>query len=323
MFSILYPVFFFLLKVILFIVFVYFLLIVLLILLVKTKQKDRFEKILLKPKKLPLWVDFFRWIIIDMLRGKEYSVWGIYMFVAKPGNGKTISMTEHIARVRKLHPDIHVYTNFNLKGQDGVIRNWQDIVEASDNSIIAIDEIHMLTGDMGVGSFPTELLGEITQNRHSRKQFITSTQDYDFVNINFKRVCNYIVLCTNFWGLDRLFTNHYFDRGVYESKSFLANLQRCTFRRYFVASDETYARYNTLEKITSMIVDLKNVDMSGTIQKLTDLSSSKELEPREMKYISNIIIRINANLANKELYASKEKEIEELKLIVEKLQSAS
>ena len=34
----------------------------------------------------------------------------------------------------------------------------------------------------------------------------------DLVNVNFKRVCNYIVLCKNVWGLDRMFQNHYFDR---------------------------------------------------------------------------------------------------------------
>jgi len=291
----------------------YLLLILLIIFLYKTKQKDRFERLLVKPKRLPLFIDFFRWMVVDMLRGKEYPVWGIYMFVAKPGNGKTISMTEHIVRVKKTHPNIKVYTNFNYKGQDGIISCWQDIVLASDNSIIAVDELHMLASSGSWQDFPIELLGEITQNRHSRKQFVTSTQDYDLVSVNFKRVCNYIVLCKNVWGVDRLFQNHYFDRGAYESKSFIANLKKCNFSRYFVASDETYARYNTLEKISAMVKTLDNGDRSGTIMKLKELQKSSELVAKEVKYIASIVERITNETLNIEARERQEHEIRDLK----------
>ena len=323
MYSILSKILFTLIKIALGLFGFYVFLIIFLLIAVKTKNKDRLERLLIKPKKLPLFLNFARWVVVDLLRGKQYPVWGIYMFVAKPGNGKTISMTEHIDRVKKEHPDIKVYTNFNLKNQDGVIKNWKDIVDAPDNSIIAIDEIHMIFGSISFQDFPIEILGEITQNRHSRKQFITSTQDYDLVNVNFKRVCNYIVLCKNFWGLDRLFLNYYFDRGVYESKGFLGNLKKCNFTRMFVATDETYSRYDTLEKISSMIDEIENKDISGTIKKLKDLKACTELESKELKYISNIIDRINSDMQNKELWESKEKELEELRKYVEELKKVS
>ena len=255
-----------------------------------------------------------------MLRGKDYPIWGIYIFVAKPGNGKTISMTEHIERVKKTHPNIKVYTNFNYVGQDGIISCWQDIVDAPDNCLIGVDELHMLASSGSWQDFPIELLGEITQNRHSRKQFITSTQDYDLISVNFKRVCNYVVLCKNVWGLDRLFQNHYFDRGAYESKSFLANIKKCNFSRYFVASDKTYARYNTLEKITSMVKQLDSTDINGTIIKLKFLMKSTELLSKETKYINLIIERINLDSQNLALWDSKEREILNLKESIKKLQ---
>ena len=323
MYSILGKILFSIVKIFLGLVASYIFLIIFLLIVVKTKNKDKFEKILTKPKKLPLFIDFFRWIVVDLLRGKEYPVWGIYMFVAKPGNGKTISMTEHVERVKKQHPEIKVYSNFNMKNQDGVIKCWKDIVDAPDNCIIAIDEIHMMFGSINFADFPIEILGEITQNRHSRKQFITSTQDYDLVNVNFKRVCNYVVLCKNFWGLDRLFQNYYFDRGVYESKSFLANLKKCNFSRYFVASDETYARYDTLEKINSMINEIENKDINGVVKMLKDLKSCTELQSKEVKYINGIIDRINLEMQNKELWESKEKEIECLKQQIENLKKVS
>lgn len=305
--------FMFLLKALLVLVGLYIFFIVFLLFLVKIKQRDRFERLLLKPKKLPLFVDFFRWALVDVMRGKQYPVWGIYMFVAKPGNGKTISMTEHIERVKKEHPGIKVYSNFAIKGQDGTIKCWQDIVNAPDNSIIAIDEIHMIFGSINYQDFPVEMLGEITQNRHCRKQFITSTQDYDLVNVNFKRVCNYIVLCKNFWGLDRLFLNYYFDRGVYESKSFFANKNKADFLRMFVASDDTYKRYDTLEKINHMVSEIENKDTVGIIKSLKELKASTELLPKEQKYISSVIDRINSDLENKELWQQKDREIENLK----------
>ena len=314
------PILFGVLKLFLGLIISYILLIVFLLLIVKTKNKEKFDKLLCKPKHLPLFVDFLRWAVIDMLRGKDYSIWGIYIFVAKPGNGKTISMTEHIVRVLKEHPNIKVYTNFNYVGQDGIITCWQDIVDAPDNSLICVDELHMLASSNGFQSFPIELLGEITQNRHSRKQFVTSTQDYDLISVNFKRVCNYVVLCQNVWGLDRMFKNHYFDRGSYESKSFMANIKRCNFSRYFVASDATYKRYNTLEKITSMVKNLDTGDRSITIQQLKLLQKSSELLSKETKYVSAIIERITLDTQNNELWEKNERLIKKLKQQIKKLQ---
>lgn len=309
------PLFLFLAKLIVGVLIIYVSVIVFLFIAVKTGHKARLEKVLTKPKKMPLFFDFFRWLIVDLLRGKKYPIWGVYLFVAKPGNGKTISMTEHIERVKKQCPDINVFSNFAIQGQTGTIKCWQDIVNAPDNSIIAIDEIHMIFGSINYSDFPVEMLGEITQNRHSRKQFICSTQDYDLVNVNFKRVCNYIVLCKNFWGLDRLFINYYFDRGVYESKGFVCDKRKSEFMRTFIASDNTYNRYDTLEKINHMVQEIENKDTMGVLKKLKELKNCNELEAKEIKYISNIIDRINSDMESQEKWNMLTRELEELRKI--------
>lgn len=311
------------LKCIFSIIFCFLFLVFIFLVVVITGNKKRIERLLLKPKKLPLLVDFIRWAIIDILRGKEYPIWGIYVFVAKPGNGKTISMTEHIERVKKEHPTIKVYSNFNIKGQTGTIKTWKDIVEADDNSIIAIDEVHTLFSSLNFQDFPMEILAEITQNRKSRKQFITSTQDYDLINVNFKRVCNYVVYCKNFWGMDRLFTNYYFDRGAYESRTFECDKKKADFVRMFIANDSTYKRYDTLERISSAVNEFENKDINAVVKTLKELKNSTELQPKEVRYINNMIERILSDLHVKEVWDSKEKEIQLLKDELELLKESS
>ena len=51
--------------------------------------------------KLPLWLSFARWIVIDFLKGKTRRKFGIFQFVALPGEGKTMSMVAHMERYRK------------------------------------------------------------------------------------------------------------------------------------------------------------------------------------------------------------------------------
>lgn len=310
-------------KMILIVVFSYLLVIIFIFIAIKTGNKKRIEEILIKKIKLPLFLDLIRWVVVDMLRGKENPIWGIYVFVAKPGNGKTISMTEHIARVKKEHPLIKVYSNFNVKGQTGTIKTWKDIVEADDNSIIAIDEVHTLFSSLSFQDFPMEILSEITQNRKSRKQFITSTQDYDLINVNFKRVCNFVVYCKNFWSLDRLFTNYYFDRGSYESKSFECDKKKANFVRMFIASDDTYKRYDTLERISTAVNDFENKDINEVIKNLKELRNCTELESKEIRYINNIIERIMEDIHTKEIWDSKEREIQKLKSQLESFQEVS
>lgn len=57
-----------------------------------------------------------RWVIVDFLRAKPRKFWGIYQFVALPGEGKTLSMVAQMERVRKeLGPDhVFIATNFCL-----------------------------------------------------------------------------------------------------------------------------------------------------------------------------------------------------------------
>ena len=128
---------------------------------------------------LPKYISFLRWILVDFLRAKQRKFWGVYQFVALPGEGKTISMVAHMERARKANPDIVIGTNFHYKYQQFSIEHWLDIVKIAKYArghnrkcIIAVDEIHTTFDSSDWRSFPPELLALLSFNRKFSLQFL-------------------------------------------------------------------------------------------------------------------------------------------------------
>lgn len=137
----------------------------------------------LKKLRLPLYLSFLRWILIDILKGKDRKFNGIYQFVALPGEGKTLSMVAHMERARKAAPDLIIATNFNYKHQNYQINDWVDIVTYALEAhrlhrpcIIAMDEIHVTFDASDWQKFPPELLALLSFNRKFSLQFLCSSQ---------------------------------------------------------------------------------------------------------------------------------------------------
>ena len=216
---------------------------------------------LLSRPALPLWLDFLRWMLIDGIRGRNRRFWGIYQFVALPGEGKTMSMVAHMERARKRDPGILIATNFGYVHQDCYIEHWVDIIKAAMcakdrgvNCIIAIDEIHVLFDSADWRSFPAELLALLSFNRKFGLQFLCSSQIYERIPKKVRDIANYTVICKNVWSSDRLFRDYYFTKADYES-SFDGKRVSAQFIREFVASDAFYGLYDTLEQIDRMTED--------------------------------------------------------------------
>lgn len=223
--------------------------------LYKRRQLLAFTRLLEKPK-LSLWPDFFRWLLIDRLRGRTRRFWGIYQFVALPGEGKTMSMVAHMERVRIKMPEVYIATNFSYVHQNQYIAHWTDIVKAAMEAkkkripcIIAIDEIHVLFDSADWRNFPAELLALFSFNRKFSLQFLCSSQIYERIPKKVRDIANFTVICKNIWSSDRLFRNYYFTKADYES-SFDGKKVSAQFVREFVASDAFYRLYDTLEQIT-------------------------------------------------------------------------
>lgn len=201
-----------------------------------------------------------RWVIVDFLRAKPRKFWGIYQFVALPGEGKTLSMVAQMERVRKeLGPDnVYIATNFCYLHENMEINHWTDMIKASKyanahhmHSVIALDEIHTTFDASDWKSFPPELLALLSFNRKYGMQFLCSSQIYDRIPKKVRDIANYTVICKNFLGLDRYFLNYYFSKSDYEDK-FSGKRKRAEFIRTYVAGDDLYALYDTLRQVDKM-----------------------------------------------------------------------
>lgn len=201
-----------------------------------------------------------RWVIVDFLRAKPRKFWGIYQFVALPGEGKTLSMVAQMERVRKdLGPEhVFIATNFCYVNEDMAIDHWTDMIKASKyandhhmHSVIALDEIHTTFDASDWKSFPPELLALLSFNRKYGMQFLCSSQIYDRIPKKVRDIANYTVICKNFLGLDRYFMNFYYSKADYEDK-FDGKLKHAQFIRTYVAGDDLYALYDTLRQVDRM-----------------------------------------------------------------------
>lgn len=210
---------------------------------------------------LPL--DLIRWVLVDFLRGKGNKHWGIYCYVANPGEGKTLSMVAHMERsIREVgRGNVFIATNFHYARQDMQVAHWSDMIRAAKHAIshgqyciIAMDEIHITFDKSDWKSFPPEMLSLLSFNRKYDLQFLCSSQRLDRIPSKVVGISNYVVLCRNIWGLDRLFDNWYFATSEYDAK-FNGKRSSANFVRSYVAGDDLYALYDTRKQIDSMMVD--------------------------------------------------------------------
>lgn len=210
----------------------------------------------------PMWLDFLRWIFIDALRGRKRKNFGIYQFVAMPGQGKTMSMVAHMERYRAAMDAAKVpyviCTNFFYKYQDYHIGHWSDMVRISKECyknhvrcLIAIDEVHITFDSADWKNFPAEILAMLSFNRKYNLQFLCSSQMYERIPKKIRDISNFTIICKNVGNFDRLFRCYYFEKSDYEA-SFDGKRKRAKMIKEFVVSDDFYKLYDTFEQIELM-----------------------------------------------------------------------
>lgn len=220
-----------------------------------------FVDVLLKPKKLPVILDFARWVTVDIMRGTPPKFDGVYQFIGLPGEGKTLSMVAHMERAIKNHgrDKLYIATNFYYMREDMHIHHWVDMVKAARYArannmfcIIAIDEIHLTFDSTDWKNFPPELLALFSFNRKYYLQFLCSAQIYERVPKKIRDIGTYTVICRNILGLDRYFRNYYFEKNKYETK-FTGKLRDADMICTYIATDDMYALYDTMRQVDNMM----------------------------------------------------------------------
>lgn len=208
--------------------------------------------------KLPLYLSFLRWLLVDFLRAKQTRFMGIYLYVGMPGEGKTLSMVAHIRRAKMSHPEVVVATNFNYVGENAPIKHWTDIINVALDAhrrkrpcLVAVDEIQNTFDATDYKNFPVALYTLLTFNRKLELQFLCSSQIYERTPSKIRALANYVVICKNIGKRDRLFRNYYFEKTNYESE-FEGRRKKADFLRQYIADDELYASYDTFEQVQSV-----------------------------------------------------------------------
>ena len=233
------------------------------------KLRMHVQKIIDKDIKF-VYFDALRWIYVDLIRGRSKRSFGIYQFIALPGEGKTMSMVAHMeryrARMEKEKKKYVIATNFNYIHQDYQIEHWIDIVKIAHecynkgiHSLIAMDEIHVTFDSTEWKDFPAELLAVLSFVRKYGMEFLVSAQIYERIPKKIRDIANFTVVCKNVFHLDRLFRNYYYEKDTYEMDfaDTKGKKKKAKFVREFVASDNFYNLYNTKQQVERMVVGAK------------------------------------------------------------------
>ena len=220
----------------------------------------QFQELLISTK-FPLLLELLKWKLVDICRlftkGKKLHIYGIWCYVGIYGGGKTISLVETLERMREKHGDnILIATNFYYKGQDFEIKTWKDLLpEYGKPVIFAYDELQNEFNSREYKSFPTSLMVLLTQNRKGNgKQIIYTTQDYETVDKNFRRLTQKVVTCRTLFG--RLVHTRYYNREIYDNLISQVDVKlrmklRPYMSKWYVQSDYLRNQYDSFQMLAS------------------------------------------------------------------------
>lgn len=234
--------------------------------------------ILIKKHRYIKIVEFVKWIIIDIIRGRDRSnLFGIWAFTGYFGQGKTLGMVTFAKQLQKQYPqkNIQLCSNFSLKGQFKKIESWEDLLDLPKNTIVLFDEIQSSFTSQKFKDFPIDLLWKITQCRKQGLMIFCSTPVFHRMTIQLRENTDFIVTCSNVFNSDRWFNYRFYKAPDYERHIDNPIRLRASqaFSLSFIPQDYDYYHYDTTQ-----IVD--RMDISSN-----DTNAKKRQEERIIKSI--------------------------------------
>lgn len=154
---------------------------------------------------LSMLIDFIRWkiydIIILLIEGKKFSLYGVSCYCGRQGSGKTIGVVREVERLKTRFPEAIVCTNIDYTMQDYKLTSWLQLLELRNGDkgvIFVIDEVQNQGLDWQ--KFPDSLLRVITQQRKQKIKIFLTAQVYKTVPIQLRRQCFDVIECRTFAG---------------------------------------------------------------------------------------------------------------------------
>lgn len=75
-----------------------------------------------------------------LLDKTEFRGYGFHIYCGLGGSGKTISIVNYLLQMRKRFPKVKIYTNFYFPEGDGIIKNWEDLINITNYEEVEITE---------------------------------------------------------------------------------------------------------------------------------------------------------------------------------------
>lgn len=203
-------------------------------------------------------IQFTYWKAIDFTRRKDKKLhlYGIWLFCGLYGQGKTVSLTEYLMRMKKKYGDrIYICTNYGFKGEDFPLTDWHQLLKEYDKPIIfGYDEIQNEFSSRDYKNFPTQLVTMLTQNRKGNgKQIVGTAQRFGRVDKIIRELTSHVVECKTYFG--RWTTTKRYDVEDYEEYLACTDIRkkrRIPKHRYtFIQTDKMRDAYDSFKMLES------------------------------------------------------------------------
>lgn len=178
---------------------------------------------------------------------------GLVMIVGEQGSGKSCAAVHLMLTLKQQYPRVKILSNMPLTFADEEIKSPDDLVfnsNGSDGCIKFLDEIHNWFNSNESGSFPVEMIGEISQQRKQYSLFIGTAQRFTRISKAIREQTHYILMPMTFAGcltIVRVYKPNINDDGQ------VLNMKRIKVY-FFVHTDEIRNAYDTLAKIKRLSI---------------------------------------------------------------------
>ena len=156
----------------------------------------------IKDYKFFLPIELLKWILIDKTRPRYFHPYGFYFYTGLPGTGKTIMMSNELAKFRELYGDeIYIGTNYGFKLQDFEVKDYTDVIKLRDKpTIIGYDEIQNDFDSRNWANLDYAFSERITQSRKLNGLMIMATaQKFGFVDKRLRQLTHKVYECRTFF----------------------------------------------------------------------------------------------------------------------------
>ena len=195
------------------------------------------------------------WEYIRDKKWKNFSCFGIDMFIGMFGKGKTLSMV-HVARklYKKYGDSLIFYSNFKLEdipykpliNFNQLVDLGEEMPEGIQGYVVLIDEISSVLSHRNYAHFPLELIGLLCQQRKKHVYIMCTAQRFFMVDKIWRSITTNVIDCNKFWRFEH---NSYYDAWDYEN-AMNASLIRRMFHDWWFVKNADYAGYDTSEMIS-------------------------------------------------------------------------